>query len=178
MQKLQAITARPAAYERGAPAAPPPALQIVDARWRVLIGAVQDGKLSTPYRYTTDKPGESWMQTGFDDQAWKSGLAPFGHGPGTVRTAWSSGDIYLRKTFDYDGAALRHGGVVISFDEDTEVYINGQQILSVKGFIGNYRLHEVTAALRKALQKGANTIAVHTHQTWGGQFIDLALLVD
>jgi len=178
VRKLQAITARPAAYERGAPAAPPPAEPVIIAQWKVLVGAVQDGKLSTPYKYVTDKPGEHWTQAGFDDQAWKTGLAPFGHGPGTVRTEWTSGDIYLRKTFDYDGGTLKHGAVVISYDEDTEVYVNGQQILSVKGFIGNYRLHIVTEPLNKALKKGANTIAIHTHQTWGGQYIDLAILVD
>ena len=67
--------------------------------------------------------------------------------------------------------------MVISYDEDTEVYVNGQKILDVQGFIGEYKLFVVSDVLRKALRKGANTIAVHTHQTIGGQFIDLALLV-
>ena len=66
--------------------------------------------------------------------------------------------------------------MVISYDEDTEVYVNGQKILSVQNYIGNYEMHVVTAALRKALRKGVNTVAVHTHQTIGGQHIDLALL--
>jgi acetyl-CoA carboxylase beta subunit len=37
-------------------------------------------------------------------------------------------------------------------------------------------MHHVTAALAKALREGRNTVAVHTHQTTGGQHIDLALL--
>jgi hypothetical protein len=36
----------------------------------------------------------------------------------------------------------------------------------------------VTEALRKTLHRGRNTIVVHTHQTTGGQHIDLALLVE
>ena len=68
--------------------------------------------------------------------------------------------------------------IVIGYDEDTEVYVNGQKILGVTGFIGYYQMHIVTDQLKKALKKGSNTIAVHTHQTWGGQYIDLALLVE
>ena len=42
------------------------------------------------------------------------------------------------------------GGVVIYYDEDTEVYVNGKKILGVSGFVGNYQLLLVTDPLRKA----------------------------
>lgn len=177
-QKIRRITSRPAAYERGEPMAPEPSLNIVHAKWKVLVGAVQDGKMTTPYKYVLEKPADNWIAAGFDDQSWKTGMAPFGHGPQNVRTEWTTSDIYLRKTFDCDFGNLKHGAVVICHDEDTEVYVNGQKILGVRGFIGHYKLFMVTEPLKKALQKGANTLAVHTHQTWGGQYIDLALLVD
>jgi hypothetical protein len=177
-QKLRAITSRRAAYERNEPMSPPPAVKVVHARWRVLLGAMQDGALCTPYRYVAEKPADDWAQAGFDDKAWTTGLAAFGSGGPRVRTEWKTQDIYLRNTFEYDGGEFTHGGLVISHDEDTEVYVNGQKILEVKGFIGHYELHVVTDELKKALKKGANTIAVHTHQTWGGQYIDLALLVE
>jgi hypothetical protein len=32
--------------------------------------------------------------------------------------------------------------------------------------------------LKKALKKGTNTIAVHSHEGGSGQWIDLAILVD
>ena len=60
----------------------------------------------------------------------------------------------------------------------TEGFDDGKMILGVKGFVGNYQLQMVTEPLRKSLKKGTNTLAVHTHQTRGGQYIDLAVLVE
>ena len=178
VQKLHAITARQAAYERGEPLAPQPAAP-VEQRWQVLVGALQDGKLCTPWRFTTQTPQADWTGAGFDDQSWQSGRAPFGHDERRrIKTQWTTPDIYLRKTFEFDGAELKTGAVVISYDEDTEVFVNGQKILSTEKFISHYELRLVTEPLRKALHKGVNTIAVHTHQTVGGQYIDLALLVE
>jgi hypothetical protein len=126
-----------------------------------------------------EKPADDWMKEGFDDKLWKTGLAPFGHEPNrTIRTEWTNADIYLRKTFEYDGGDLKKGAIVLCHDEDTEIYVNGQKILGVGGFISHYQLHMVTDQLKKALRKGANTIAVHTHQTDGGQYIDPAILVE
>ena len=179
LKRLHDITSRQAAYERGEAQAPLPAARGRVAAWKVLVGAVQDGPLSTPYRYVTQTPAGEWSAALFDDRAWQTGLAPFGkEGKRIGRTPWATPDIYLRKTFEYDGAELKAGAVVITHDEDTEVYVNGQKILDVKEFIGNYQMHLVTDALRKALKKGTNTLAVHTHQTNGGQFIDLALLAE
>ena len=174
--KLHQITSRAAVYERGEPMASPPTVKTLDAKWRVLVGAIQDGKLSTPYRYMTEKPADDWLKENFDDQAWKSGLAPFGNGNGS-RTEWKTPEIYFRKTFEYDGSALRNGAVVIRHNDNTEIYINGQKILGVTGSKGYY-LCLVTEQLQKALKKGANTIAVHAHEGGKGQFIDLAILVD
>ena len=70
---------------------------------------------------------------------------------------------------------MKAGAVVISYDEDTEVYVNGQKILSTQNYIGNYEMHLGHGRARQALWS-RNTIAVHTHQTVGGQHIDLALL--
>ncbi|MGA2616231.1 MAG: sugar-binding domain-containing protein [Thermoguttaceae bacterium] len=178
LQRICAITSRRAAYERGEPTAPQPAARPV-VTWKVLVGAQQDGKLCTPWRYVTKTPQGDWTADRFDDKAWQSGLAPFGrddHWP--TKTPWITDDIYLRKTFEYDGAKLNAGAVVISYDEDTEVYVNGRKILGVQNFIGHYEIHVVTEALRKALREGTNTVAVHTHQTVGGQHIDLALLCE
>ena len=178
VSRLKAITARQAAYERGEPFAPPPTAR-PEPQWKVLVGALQDGLLSTPYRYLSQTPQGEWTRDGFDDNTWQSGLAPFGRDPRReIRTPWTTSDIYLRHTFDYDGAPFQTGALVIGFDEDTEVYVNGQKVLAVQKYITHYEPRVVTEALRKALRKGSNTLAVHTHQTVGGQYIDLALLIE
>jgi len=179
VQKIHDITSRQAAYERDEQPAATPAATPTRIEWKVLAGAVQDGALCTPYKHTTEKPADGWMKEGFTDTAWQTGLAPFGHDPSLkVRTEWTTSDIYLRKTFEYAGGDFHQGAVVIFYDEDTEVYVNGQKILGLGGFTTNYRMCDVTDLLKKALKKGTNTLAVHTHQTTGGQFIDLALLVE
>ena len=176
-KKLHEITSRQAAYEHGEPVAPqPPPVKVIDAKWKVLVGAVQDGILSTPYKYITDKPADDWIKEGFDDSAWKTGLAPFSNG-GRGRTQWTTPEIYFRKTFEYGGGDLKNGCVVIHHNDNTEIYINGQKILGVRGSRGYY-MCMVTEEMKKALKKGANTIAVHSHEGGRGQHIDLAILAE
>jgi hypothetical protein len=177
MARLHEITSREAAYERGEPTAPQPSVE-PPAKSRVLVGAAADGALAKPYHYTTTAPDATWNREGFDDHDWKTGMAPFGQGVGQPKTQWSTSDIFLRQTFEFDGADIKVGSLVIFNDEDTEVYVNGQKVLSLEGYATSYRMHEVTEALRKALRKGTNTLAIHTHQTGGGQYIDLAILVE
>lgn len=177
-KKLHEITSRQAAYERDEPvAAQPQPVKTIDAKWRVLIGAQQDGKLSTPYRYTTEKPADdAWLKAGFDDSSWKSGKAPFASG-GEKQTEWKTPEIYFRKTFEYDEAELRHAGLVIRHNDSTEIYINGQKIAGVRGSKGYY-LIVVTEEFKKAVKKGSNVIAVHSHEGGKGQWVDLGILVD
>ena len=178
VKRLHAITSRQAAYEKAEPPAFDPNGPAAQAErsWQVLIGAAQDGGLCKPYRYATEKPGEGWTTEAFDDGKWKTGQAPFGKDVWSVRTPWATSDIYLRQAFDYDGSKLKEGALFIFHDDDAEVFVNGQQIWAGKGFLTFYKTYPVTEPLRKALRKGRNTLAVHTHQTGGGQFIDLALL--
>ncbi|MCE9553377.1 MAG: beta-galactosidase [Planctomycetes bacterium] len=173
---IREITARQAAYERGEPVAPPPVVRILDAKWKVLVGALPDGKLSRPCQYATNEPAEDWMNEAFDDKSWATGLAPFGS-DARGRTEWKTPEIYFRQTFEYEGGDLKHGAVVIRHNDRTEIYVNGQKLVAVTGSKGYYML-VVTEQLRSLLKKGTNTIAVHSHEGGRGQFIDLALLAD
>ncbi|MDQ6632468.1 MAG: hypothetical protein M3Y82_12070, partial [Verrucomicrobiota bacterium] len=176
LKRLHAITARAAAYEKSGPKTPPPTKRL-ENKWQVLVGAAADGELCAPYHFVTTAPATNWTASIFDDSNWKTARAPFGNALPGVRTPWSSNEIWLRRTFDSNSDFIK-AALVIFYDEDTEVYVNEQKIWNHSGFATSYQIFPITEKLKKAIHSGKNTLAIHTRQTGGGQFIDLALLVE
>ncbi|MFM9067867.1 MAG: DUF1553 domain-containing protein, partial [Planctomycetota bacterium] len=130
------------------------------------------------WSYTTKKPSDQWTKPEFAAAEWATGPGGFGTRgtPGAVvRTEWKTADIWLRTKVMVDRVP---GGVALQVhhDEDLEVYINGQLIYEAKGFLKEYEQVALNAAARAALKVGENTIAVHCHQTGGGQYIDVGLV--
>lgn len=126
------------------------------------------------WSYTTKQPGTEWMHTEFDDRGWKAGPGGFGRKgtPGAqVRTDWHTPDIWLRKTITVDESPASLY-LSINHDEDAEVYINGLMAHKVESHIGKYISVKLDPG---SLKPGANVIAVHCHQTSGGQYIDVGL---
>jgi hypothetical protein len=132
------------------------------------------------WQYTTEKPSEGWQKAEFDASAWKTGPGGFGTRgtPGAVvGTEWKTADIWARREFDlpagnYDGLLL-----LMHHDEDVEVYLNGVLATRAGGFISDYEEFEMNFEAKAALKPGKNTIAVHCHQTSGGQYIDVGLSI-
>ena len=145
--------------------------------WTTLVPAAVDGNAGT-WRNTTQKPSAHWNAAVFDDSTWSSGPGGFGHKEGArIGTPWTSKDIWLRRTFEYDGRAMDAAFFIMHYDNGTQIYVNGKPVVAREGWNDAYEPFDATEALRAALVKGRNTIAVHTHQDEGGQFIDLALLI-
>ncbi|MDQ2687203.1 MAG: glycoside hydrolase family 2, partial [Armatimonadota bacterium] len=127
------------------------------------------------WRYTTDKPSDSWMQTSFDDTAWKSGPAPFGHDMGGVNTQWTGADIWIRREVTLPETIPADLVILVKHDEDAEIYVNGVLAGSVTGYAGEYVSVPMNAAGRAALKPGKNVLAAHCHNTVGGQGIDVGI---
>jgi hypothetical protein len=177
VKRMHAITSRAAAYEKTGPVTAAAKVSSKSSEWRVLVGAAADGELCLPYRFTTAKPAEDWLSAGFDDASWAEAKAPFG----TInkpRTAWNTPDLWLRRSFEWDGKPVSNAALVIFHDETTEVYVNGQKVWERSGFNNAYEIFNISEVLKKVLKPGRNQLAIHTNQTAGGQFIDLALLVE
>lgn len=133
----------------------------------------------TKWKYTLEKPEDAWLKPEFDASGWREGTAGFGTSqtPGAYpNTAWETSDIWLRREFvlapeDLSGIKLR-----IFHDEDAEVYLNGVLAVKLKGYITDYDEFDISNEAAAALHPGNNTIAVHCHQTAGGQGIDVGIL--
>jgi hypothetical protein len=107
--------------------------------------------------------------------------APAGFGtkgtPGAVvRTEWNTPDIWLRREFVLEDVKGRELLLRLHHDEDVEVFINGVLAFREEGFIGAYEEVEMTAEARGAIKAGKNVLAVHCHQTSGGQYVDVGIV--
>lgn len=130
----------------------------------------------TNWTYTNEKPADNWISTGFDDSKWKTGAAPFGNDAANIRTNWKTSDIWIRRTFSLPATIPAKLKLRVVHDEDAEIYINGVLVGKVTGYTGDYKEIPISDAARATLKPGANTFAVHCHQTIGGQSIDVGIV--
>ncbi|MCW1913349.1 DUF4965 domain-containing protein [Luteolibacter sp. GHJ8] len=136
-------------------------------------------KSDISWQYTTDRPSGDWFAANFDASSWKKGNSGFGGGgaPNTeVRTRWTNSDIWLRREIEMPANIPASIALHAYFDEDMDVYINGVQAASAGGFVTDYSIVPLSEQGKAALKSGKNIIAVHCHQTSGGQYIDLGIV--
>ena len=147
-------------------------------RYQAVVAA-SDIRAQT-WKYTTEKPAANWFEPTFNDAAWKSGPGGFGGGG---LTDWPKAegaqvaDIWLRRVAKVRGPLPEKLMIFASHDEDFELYINGVLAGSATGFTGDYVTLPINEAGRAALKVGDNLIAVHCHDSGGGRFIDVGIVV-
>jgi hypothetical protein len=93
-------------------------------------------------------------------------------------TRWSTPDIWLRRevtlppTTDPSRVQLS-----LYHDEDAEVFIDGILAAREPGYVTAYQTVEIAPAARERLKPGAKVVlAIHCHQTGGGQGVDVGLV--
>ncbi|MCO6047133.1 DUF4965 domain-containing protein [Aeoliella sp. ICT_H6.2] len=134
---------------------------------------------STPmkWQWTSKKPADEWMQPEFDSSAWREGRSGFGtrSTPGAlVATTWNTSDIWLRRTFDLKQIPQKLK-LHIHHDEEAEVYLNGVLAGKFEGYTSSYENYPISDEALATLKPTGNVIAVHCHQSEGGQYIDVGL---
>lgn len=132
---------------------------------------------ATIWRYTEEQPSNNWISTDFDDSGWKEGAAVFGtpDASAIIRTGWTSGHIWLRRVVDLN-EEIGDPVLKVIYDEDYEVYVNGQLLFKEKGYIGGkHKLIRLDKELGKLFKQGKNVIAVHCENENGRQYIDVGI---
>ncbi len=148
---------------------PPPTI-------KVMLGHAPES--DGPWNFTKDDPGADWFKPEAATRSWREGPGGFGSDgtPGAFNaTKWTTSDIWLRRSFTL-AEAPAHPYLQIHHDEGAEVYINGTLAAKLPGYTTSYQLVRLSPEAAGLLTVGANTLAIHCHQTTGGQYIDCGLV--
>ena len=147
--------------------------EVDGSKVEMVVPASDDGK--SVWSYMEEQPAGDWMSVDFNDASWKKGEGMFGgHDEERIRTKWTTDDIWMRKTVTLN-EELTDPVIKIAYDDDYEVYINGELVLSEKGSSGAYKYMKLDKEKIGAFKKGKNVIAVHCKNTGGGQHIDMGI---
>lgn len=134
---------------------------------------------ATEWRYTFTNPVQAWSEAHFDDSSWKvsrSGFGTEGTPSATIGEEWSTQDIWIRKTFNLESHDTDSLQLYVHHDERAEIHINGILAATLDGYTTRYELTAISKKAQQSLRLGENVIAVHCHNTTGGQFIDVGLV--
>lgn len=126
-------------------------------------------------KYTEEKPGDKWMQPGFDAANWQVGIAPFSDDVKEAKTLWKSKDLWMRRIFDISDISLKNLFLKIHNDDNIEVYLNGNEIYHKEGWNDHFEDVDVKGAIEKNLKRGKNVLAIHCANTAGGAYLDAGI---
>ncbi|MDP4283573.1 MAG: DUF4965 domain-containing protein [Bacteroidota bacterium] len=127
-------------------------------------------------KYTEQLPGSDWNTLEFNDRDWKSGEAPFGDNQSEVKTLWKSKDLWIRREFEINNIDLNDLFLKINHDDNVEVFLNGNNIYSNKGWVHKFVFIDLNEAIKNSLKKGKNVLAIHCENTAGGAYLDAGIV--
>jgi hypothetical protein len=145
------------------------------------IVEVVASSIHTPQQwyYVFDTPDKDWFKADFNaaGAGWKKGPAGFGTQgtPGVfIGTVWNSSDIWLQREFELKNVP-QDIKLMVHHDEDAQVYLNGVIAAKLSGYTSGYETFPISNQSHQTLKPGINLIAIHCHQTQGGQYVDAGL---
>ena len=74
--------------------------------------------------------------------------------------------------------ALKNPRLLLIYDEDPEIYLNGVPAAKLTGWTTEYDEANIAPAALVTLKPGKNVMAVRASQTYGGQCIDVGIVED
>ncbi len=127
-------------------------------------------------KYTEEQPASGWNKIDFNDNDWKSGVAPFGDNLSKAKTAWKSKELWVRREFRLTDLNLDNLFLKISHDDDVDVFLNGERIYSKEGANSKFVLTDLNETIKSNLRSGRNLLALHCVNTGGNSFLDAGIV--
>lgn len=124
-------------------------------------------------KYTLTNPEGNWTSAQYPATDWKEGMSPIGDNSGD-NLKWTTKDIWIRRTFTISQTdEINKLLLKLSWDDDVEVSLNGEQIFSRVGVSKGYEMMPIE---KNKLKVGANILAMHVVNTGGGSRADIGLV--
>ena len=145
-----------------------------------LVPVIADSQVvAGEWKYSTNTPPRTWLETAFDDSGWLTGEAGFGE-MGTSadepRSSWLGGDIWLRREFYLTNLPSSNLVCRLYFDDYGSVYLNGVTAVPWESAAPwGYIICRITDASKRALRIGRNVLAVHCHNDTRDPFADAGI---
>ena len=133
------------------------------------------GEMGYSVKMTTSSPKGEWYKTDYDDAGWDARSGPFGNDY-KAKTKWTTDDIWYRRNFNLDELNFNKLFLKLYYDDNIEVYLNGQEIFTANCCASQYRYEEMEETFVKLLKKTGNVLAVHVKNTGGDQYVDVGLV--
>ncbi len=143
--------------------------------YKIILPAANEEKYSAKYSF--GPVADNWKDESFDDNGWETGAAPFTNRKSVAGTIWNSKDIWIRRTFTPGNTNLSNLYLRAKYDDNIDVYLNGNKIYSSKGVVRNYEYFPLDN-FKEFLKPGKNVLAIHCENTGGASFLDAGLLTE
>ena len=140
--------------------------------YKVIVPWAEDSAYSC--QYTETKPAGDWTSLTYDASKWQTGKGLFGTKEVDPKTLWTSKEIWIRRVFDWQAASVNEMLLRTKYDDNVEIYLNGEKIYTAACCSGNKEI-ELTKSIQQKLQKGKNVLAVYCENTGGQAYIDAGL---
>ena len=125
-------------------------------------------------QYTETKPAGDWTGIEYDDSKWQTGKGMFGTKNVSPQTEWTSREIWIRRTFDIQSLNFNELLLKAKYDDNVEIYLNGEKIFS-DGCCSANKQMLLSKAIEQKLKKGKNVLTVYCENTGGQAYIDAGL---
>lgn len=142
---------------------------------RTLKAILPDGDAQRYYcQFTESKPADDWMNVDYDDSKWQRGKGMFGTPEQHPATNWTNKEIWIRRTFDLQSPGINELVLRAKYDDNVEIYLNGEKIYFAGCCSSNKEL-VLSNAVKQKLRVGKNVLAFYCENTGGLAYIDAGL---